>query len=213
MTTDLKLRVLGYWKGPYEDKRLPDPRTLVASHWDEETRDRVVQYLRSGRLFSTELGYSWCRFKCGISDEKMGSREYTDGIWVWPEGLVHYLINHNIQLPDEFVEYAKSCHWSMPTTTPQLTETTVPDMEGWIKWAHQHKKRMRWGILMDKNAAIEIARKECQQRNWILGDPVAVHWGFFNYEVWGYANRKGGNVVIRVRKSNGKIVSAFITPH
>jgi hypothetical protein len=66
--------------------------------------------------------------------------------------------------------------------------------------------------MIDRRAAEEIARKECEARCWILGEPVKVQWGLFHHEVWGYANRKGGNVIIRVRKRDGKVIHACVTP-
>jgi len=35
----------------------------------------------------------------------MGRGELTDGVYVWPEGLAHYLEKHNVRLPQEFVDH------------------------------------------------------------------------------------------------------------
>ena len=65
---------------------------------------------------------------------------------------------------------------------------------------------------MNKQEAQEIAQKECEARGWSLGQPVKISGGLFHYEVWGFADRKGGNVIIRIRKWDGKIVRACMTP-
>lgn len=45
----------------------------------------------------------------------MGSRELTDGVYVWPEGLVHYIEKHNVRLPRQFVEHVlRGSHASLP---------------------------------------------------------------------------------------------------
>jgi len=35
----------------------------------------------------------------------MGRGELTDGVYMWPEGLAHYLEKHNVRLPQEFVDH------------------------------------------------------------------------------------------------------------
>ncbi|WP_419702732.1 hypothetical protein [Promicromonospora sp. NFX87] len=47
-------------------------------------------------------GMSSCRF-CG---ELVGHREQTDGTYLWPEGLAHYVAEHDVRLPAEFVRHA-----------------------------------------------------------------------------------------------------------
>ena len=46
-------------------------------------------------------GYSTCRF-CG---KENGALEVSDGTWYWPDGLAHYLSEHDVRLPREFVEH------------------------------------------------------------------------------------------------------------
>jgi hypothetical protein len=48
------------------------------------------------------MGYSRCRI-CGKDN---GAAEYTDGTYVWPEGLAHYIYDHAVRLPDELVAHA-----------------------------------------------------------------------------------------------------------
>jgi hypothetical protein len=71
-----------------------------------DERQTLVAYLRAGRVHKSYLGYSWCRFGCGIEWTRMGSRDLTDGSWVWPQGLAHYVAEHQITLPEQFVGHA-----------------------------------------------------------------------------------------------------------
>jgi len=57
------------------------------------------------------MGYSFCRFACGIPDQQMGCTEFYDGVWVWPEGLAHYVECHSVLLPDEFIQTMRSHSW------------------------------------------------------------------------------------------------------
>jgi hypothetical protein len=52
---------------------------------------------------ATFMGYSTCRF-CGMNN---GAAEYTDGTYVWPEGLAHYVYDHAVRLPGELVRHAR----------------------------------------------------------------------------------------------------------
>lgn len=47
------------------------------------------------------MGYSPCRL-CGDND---GALELSDGVFVWPEGLRHYVVDHGVRLPQEFVSH------------------------------------------------------------------------------------------------------------
>ena len=50
---------------------------------------------------------------CRFCNEFNGTGELTDGTYVWPEGLAHYVTEHNVRLPEGFVSHARSTgpHW------------------------------------------------------------------------------------------------------
>lgn len=121
------LREVGYWideevknynpESREENKHLlelPDPRVLREALGARPLPPEALQYLRSGRELNALLGYSYCRFRCGISDEQMGCRDLTDGAWIWPEGLVHYVEVHQVALPEEFLETMAQNSWQVP---------------------------------------------------------------------------------------------------
>jgi hypothetical protein len=60
------------------------------------------------------MGYSFCRFGCGIPDRDMGSCDFYDGEWLWPQGLAHYIERHSVRLPDEFIQTMRSHSWQVP---------------------------------------------------------------------------------------------------
>ena len=47
-----------------------------------------------------------------------GSREFTDGTWLWPEGFSHYVENHQVRPPAEFVAWALA-HYEEARSRPR----------------------------------------------------------------------------------------------
>jgi hypothetical protein len=94
------LRRLGYWSdGP--ESPWPDPHALVDASWESEEREVVAMYVDHATILSASLGASKCRF-CGKVN---GNLDLTDGDFVWPEGLAHYVNEHGVRLPAEFVDH------------------------------------------------------------------------------------------------------------
>lgn len=103
MIEKLEIRSIGFWKGPLEPL-LPNPADFVDISWDPAERDLVVRHLRSGCRMLQMMGSSWCRL-CGKRDN--GAIELSDGYYLWPEGLAHYLEAHWVRLPREFVDHCR----------------------------------------------------------------------------------------------------------
>ncbi|MFC1431858.1 hypothetical protein ACEZDB_14515 [Streptacidiphilus sp. N1-3] len=96
----MNLKALGYWKSD-EMSDFPDPLELVDSAWDSGEREIISDYLCQGQTARTFMGSSRCRL-CGKSN---GSSELTDGEYIWPSGLGHYVMDHSVRLPAEFVQH------------------------------------------------------------------------------------------------------------
>jgi hypothetical protein len=65
----------------------------------------------------------------------MGSWDLTDGTWVWPQGLSHYVEVHGIVLPEEFMSHVLS--------EPVPTKPDPPhayDFNYWIRWSSARRK-------------------------------------------------------------------------
>ncbi|TCJ30784.1 hypothetical protein [Nocardioides jejuensis] len=89
---------VGYWRSALEPD-LPHPSSYVDLAWNEEECNVVVDYLRGGLPVLHMLGFSPCRM-CDLAQN--GSAELTDGAYLWPEGLAHYVERHRVRLPGEF---------------------------------------------------------------------------------------------------------------
>jgi hypothetical protein len=109
-----KFRV-GYWratKKSSDGKRVivnfpdcPDVHDFIDPSWDINERQMVIDYIKKGKIKHSWMGSSTCRI-CGKRGN--GSSCLTDGTWVWPEGLSHYLEEHNVKPPREFINRVKS---------------------------------------------------------------------------------------------------------
>ena len=116
----MQLRVIGYWKSA-DEPDLPDPRDFIDAQWTSDDRGWVSAYFRYGILARAYMGPSVCRI-CGARN---GSREYTDGTFLWPEGFVHYIVEHDVKPPDEVIAWAVD---RMP-----LFEDADSDQEWWLQ--------------------------------------------------------------------------------
>lgn len=101
-------KYVGYWRDwaepDLEDEgELPWPGDSVDESWDAAERAAVIKHLQAGKPCRGWRGLAQCRL-CG---ERLGSCDMTDGLWVWPQKLEHYLLVHHVRLPVEFVEHVK----------------------------------------------------------------------------------------------------------
>lgn len=122
-------------------RRLPHPADLVRQDWDPVEIAAVVAYLRSGKEWVRYNGWSYCRFGCGIVPPALGDRDLTDGVWVWPEGLAHYVEAHTVRLPEEFLHHMRERDWRM-TSEPIArwgdlapADRPVVDTGFWTEWS------------------------------------------------------------------------------
>ncbi|MGW9212014.1 hypothetical protein ACWGR4_34225 [Embleya sp. NPDC055664] len=80
---------------------MPDPADLVDTEWDVSERAWVADYLDHGQVAASWMGASRCR----LCSRPNGSRDLSDGSYLWPEGLSHYVLDHAVRLPAEFFEH------------------------------------------------------------------------------------------------------------
>lgn len=112
MSPLVPLREVGFWavtrSSAVHDRR-PHPSAHIDDEWAQSLAcEQLASYLRSGYIESYEMGYSNCRFgddtECSCPSgpwEEMGCVALTDGEFVWPEGLVHYVERHAVRPPGD----------------------------------------------------------------------------------------------------------------
>jgi hypothetical protein len=115
------------------------PRRLVDPSWPPEQRRRCIDYLRHGAVWMSFLGFSYCRFRCGVPAQEMGCSTLTDGVWAWPEGLAHYVERHAVRLPEDFIAHIDQ-NFAMPSDLTQRTEDPSrceTSLEFWVEWSRR----------------------------------------------------------------------------
>jgi hypothetical protein len=109
------LKRVGFWWSP-DEPELPHPRDYVDQSWDYSERDRAISYLeQSYHLTRISPGWSWCRFGChgGKDWPELGDGECTDGVWLFPEGFLHYVQHHAVKPPPDFLEHMRKMNFRM----------------------------------------------------------------------------------------------------
>jgi hypothetical protein len=102
LTKTPTLIAIGLWHSHLEPDQ-PKPTDFVDEEWDKAEKQVVINRLKSGyALPYPYAGKSWCRFNCG--ETEMGNHDMSDGIFLWPEGLLHYILHHAVRLPANVVE-------------------------------------------------------------------------------------------------------------
>ena len=130
-----ELIAVGYWHGKgCGCEPFPIPQLLVRDGYVASLRENICRYLDSGVEFHACMGYSFCRFRCGIPDSRMGCRDLSDGHWLWPQGLSHYVRVHDVRLPDEFVRYMADSGWSCPREL-SLSAEVGASFDFWFRWS------------------------------------------------------------------------------
>lgn len=100
----MKFRAIGYWRenGSFFD--LPDPRECIDPDWDPAERFAVGRYLRRGQIVAVSRGKALCRL-CG---EILDGRTLADSAYAWPGGTAHYVEEHSVRLPEDFVSHVQA---------------------------------------------------------------------------------------------------------
>src|SRR5262245_32748337 len=122
MTTSLKR--IGYFRElGHGDKEGPSIRACVCSdlHLDE---DRIINYLTTAIVLSIVLGISRDYFD--LSTIIGAPRNMTDGVYLWPSDLTHYIKNYHCRIPDDFVDHMRSRGWEPPGSKDIDMEALLP---------------------------------------------------------------------------------------
>lgn len=119
--------LIGYWYSHY-DPKYPHPNTFVV---DGYSNQKLVDYLKLGNECNGYRGSSGCRI-CRCSN---GYFERTDGIYVWPDGLSHYVEHHNVKLPDAFLSHVESVNYTIVKDDSYTVRTIIDtDYSLWNKY-------------------------------------------------------------------------------
>lgn len=95
---------IGFWASSSDDLESnypwPQERPLPISK-DTQHFLNCLDRVESTASYLTYKGLSWCR----ICECDNGCQEYESGQFVWPSGYSHYIREHNVEVPKDFVDY------------------------------------------------------------------------------------------------------------
>lgn len=146
------LKLIGHWIERLDDLRYPPPQELVAD-FDLPAREAISTYLDAGVIVARYDGNSWCRFGC---QRFMGGCALTDGEWVWPDGLSHYVRDHHVRLPNEFLAAVAR---NSPSTAGVDFESHYirNDDSFWKEWCVANRSHTLRPLILAARDEIEIA--------------------------------------------------------
>jgi hypothetical protein len=166
------LQPVGFWYSEREPW-LPHPRKSVAPRWSDSQRTAVIDYLLRPEDVVHYMGLSPCR----MCDRLVGSREFTDGTWVWPEGLVHYLDVHQVRPPADFVAWvlANSEAAARRLPCPYSRGGSVgPLPEEARRYPHFQKRHRALHPVERARRAAAQAAAEREKREWLAAAPYSL---------------------------------------
>jgi hypothetical protein len=123
-----------------EDLLWINPEELTSFSYDRDCKNKIIDHLKKGRRLNFSMGNSYCRFNCGVSRKEIGCFEITDGHWIWPSGLSHYIEFHDIPLPESFVDNILNESRIADDEIDKIIDSHI-DIEFWIQWCHQKIKK------------------------------------------------------------------------
>jgi hypothetical protein len=163
------VKMIGYWITAFDDRDFIAPQELEGEY-PAHVRSRVVEYLHGGRLLEAYGGRATCRYpacKHSKFEHGIGSGEFTDGVWAWPEGLFHYIEAHSVTLPAEFVAHATE-NSVTPRTYDDDYDSSYeqPDLTFWIDWCAKNGsgivRRRIEGLREQADSAVARATSEAR---------------------------------------------------
>ncbi len=149
------MKAIGYWIKSLRDEKYFPPQAFVGIQ-EPVVKDRVIEYLSNGKVYRKYRGFSWCRFRCNLPHQEMGACDLTDGKWVWPEGLAHYVDKHDVKLPTDFVNQTKNTIGF----SGDVNSLPLPSDEYWVEWCNKTASQDIKEKLLEarENAEIEYLR-------------------------------------------------------
>ena len=108
------MKCIGYWWSQ-EQSELPHPRDFIDNGWDEKEKQKILKYISKCYYPPcASAGFSWCRMGCEPIPQDLGTQDLTDGTFIFPEGLAHYIAHHNVKPPEEFLSFIKQNNYNAP---------------------------------------------------------------------------------------------------
>src|SRR5215211_1156339 len=95
--------------GEPTDPSLAEARSAAAGPHE----DRIAAYLEAGHVYVATPGYTRDVFD---GSQRIGPAHYlTDGRYLWPGDLAHYVRTYHVRVAAPFVEHMMASGWKVPS--------------------------------------------------------------------------------------------------
>lgn len=122
---------LGYWvTNKHNDFRdLPHPSDFIDGSWDWREKEMIARWCDCQPDVQEWRGSSDCR----LCDKINGYTDKSDGIYVFPAGFSHYIKEHKVKPPQEFIDHVLNI--KKQTECPIVKEKIVAiyPLPDWIR--------------------------------------------------------------------------------
>lgn len=104
----------GFWASPEDaEPCFPKIEEWLAPQWQPEDRPQLLAYIQGCPVvIAASAGTKVCR-RC--QQRMNGSAFQSDGAWLWPVSLGHYMQAHEVRIPDALVAYIRSRNYQFPS--------------------------------------------------------------------------------------------------
>lgn len=97
------------WYGIWADSddptsEFPSLQSAIDRSWNQPDKGQLVRYLSQAPIAVAGGAIMTCRL---CTSQVPMTTFQSDGIWLWPKGLVHYVVQHFVVLPDRLVEHIR----------------------------------------------------------------------------------------------------------
>ncbi|MFZ2752447.1 MAG: hypothetical protein WAZ48_03270 [Lysobacteraceae bacterium] len=107
-----KNHLFGFWKEDYGDN-FPPLVDASRCRWDPALQVKVVSYLQRCPIWIASPGAVCSLLDEGVVAGTVSIR--TDGKWAWQETVAHYVGQHQLALPSEFLAHLELRNYLPPT--------------------------------------------------------------------------------------------------
>jgi len=122
----------GFWKKDYKLVQIESAYlTYVDPSYRYDDLDKLLSYLVDCRRIIVACGSAECPvLTCSgkMLDHRGNYIPYTprtDGVWLWPADLVHYILVHNVRIPDAMLDHIKSQDYIPPIISDEDFDTVA----------------------------------------------------------------------------------------
>ena len=122
----------GFWRWEGHDyEELPIIEDAISLSWNPVDKDKIISYLSRSPIVISSMTTS----NCLLCTEEVPSLCYhSDGLWLWPDSLAHYVRCHNVALPERFAQVIRERGY-IPPQEAELPDVAVRDLPWPESWA------------------------------------------------------------------------------